>query len=113
MAGSSAIPDDRSSRPVRLLYTMLRVRDLERSLAFYIGVLGMTLFRRRDYPEGAFTLAFLGYGREQDGAVIELTHNWGDHIYEHGSSFGHIAIGVPDVYAACDALKAAGRAYEG
>ena len=58
--------------------------------------------------KGAFTLAFLGYGREQDGAVIELTHNWGDHSYEHGSSFGHIALGVPDVYAACDALKEAG-----
>ena len=100
--------DDRSGRPTRLLYTMLRVRDLDRSLAFYTGVLGMTLFRRRDYPEGAFTLAFVGYGREQDGAVIELTHNWSDHVYDPGSAFGHIALGVPDVYAACDALVSAG-----
>lgn len=94
--------------PKRLAHTMIRVRDMEVSLSFYTGVLGMTLFRRQDYPDGAFTLAFVGYGREQDGAVIELTHNWGNHAYEHGSSFGHIAIGVPDVHAACAALAAAG-----
>lgn len=92
----------------RLLYTMLRVRDLDRSIAFYTDVLGMRLFRRRDYPDGQFTLAFVGYGEETQTAVIELTHNWGDHKYEHGGAFGHVAIGVPDAYAACERLNAAG-----
>lgn len=99
---------DLTGGPKRLAHTMIRVRDLEASLAFYTGMLGMTLFRRQDYPDGAFTLAFVGYGREHDGAVIELTHNWGDHAYEHGSGFGHIAIGVSDVHAACVAMQSAG-----
>jgi lactoylglutathione lyase len=87
---------------------MLRVSDLERSLAFYTGVLGMRLLRREDYPEGRFTLAFVGYQKEDEGAAIELTHNWGVDRYDMGSAFGHIAIGVPDAYAACEKIKAAG-----
>ena len=93
---------------MRLLHTMLRVRDLETSLAFYTDVLGMRLLRRKDYPEGEFTLAFVGYGEEVDTAVIELTHNWGDHQYELGTAFGHIAIGVADIYRICDEIKARG-----
>lgn len=92
----------------RLLYTMLRVADLERSLAFYVGALGMRLLRRRDYPEGQFTLAFVGYDDEADGASIELTHNWDGRCYEHGTAFGHIAIGVPDAHGACARLADAG-----
>jgi len=87
---------------------MLRVRDLDAALAFYTDVLGMRLIRRKDYPEGEFTLAFVGYGDESDSAVLELTHNWGDHEYDLGNAYGHIAIGVDDVYAACDRIKAAG-----
>lgn len=93
---------------MRLLHTMLRVRDLETSLAFYTDVLGMRLLRRKDYPEGEFTLAFVGYGEESDTSVIELTHNWGDHQYELGTAFGHIAIGVADIYRICDEIKARG-----
>ncbi len=93
---------------MRILHTMLRVTDLERSLAFYTGVLGMQLLRRTDYPEGKFTLAFVGYGDEAHGAVIELTHNWGVEKYEPGNAFGHIAIEVPDAYAACDAIRQRG-----
>jgi lactoylglutathione lyase len=85
---------------------MLRVGDLDKSLAFYTGVLGMRLLRRNDYPEGKFTLAFVGYQDEQDGAVIELTHNWGVERYEIGTGYGHIALAVEDAYAACDAIKA-------
>ena len=87
---------------------MLRVGDLERSLAFYQQVLGMTLLRRRDYPEGRFTLAFVGYGSEADSAVLELTHNWDTTHYELGSAYGHIAIGVDDAAATCADIRARG-----
>jgi lactoylglutathione lyase len=87
---------------------MLRVGDLDKSLTFYTGVLGMRLLRRNDYPEGKFTLAFVGYQDEQNGAVIELTHNWGVERYEIGTGYGHIALAVEDAYAACDAIKARG-----
>lgn len=93
---------------MRLLHTMLRVGDLDRSIAFYTEVLGMRLLRRHDYPEGKFTLAFVGFQDEAEGAVIELTHNWGVESYEHGNGYGHIALEVPDAYAACDAIKARG-----
>lgn len=93
---------------MRILHTMLRVGNLDRSIAFYTEVLGMQLLRRHDYPEGKFTLAFLGYGPESDQTVIELTYNWGVESYELGSAFGHIAIGVDDIYATCEAVKARG-----
>ena len=83
---------------MRILHTMIRVGDLDRSLAFYTNVLGMRLLRRNDYPEGRFTLAFVGYGEESDNAVIELTHNWDTTSYEMGNAFGHLALGVPDAY---------------
>ena len=87
---------------------MLRVGDLERSIAFYTNVLGMQLLRRKDYPAGKFTLAFIGYGDETDQTVLELTYNWGVDKYELGTAFGHIALEVPDVYAACEKMRAAG-----
>lgn len=93
---------------MRLLHTMLRVVDLDRSIAFYTEVLGMRLLRRNDYPEGKFTLAFVGYQEESVGAVLELTHNWGVDAYELGTAYGHIALEVPDAYAACDAIRARG-----
>lgn len=93
---------------MRLLHTMLRVVDLEKSLAFYTQILGMQLLRRKDYPEGRFTLAFVGYGAEHEGAVIELTHNWDTTSYELGNAYGHIALEVDDVYQACERIKAAG-----
>lgn len=93
---------------MRILHTMLRVGDLERSLHFYTVVLGMKLLRKKDYPEGKFTLAFVGYGEESETAVIELTHNWDTPSYDLGNGYGHIAIAVDDVYAACDKIKAAG-----
>ncbi|MBF0462141.1 MAG: lactoylglutathione lyase [Magnetococcales bacterium] len=93
---------------MRILHTMLRVGDLERSLLFYTDILGMTLLRRQDYPEGKFTLAFLGYGAESNNTVLELTFNWGVHQYDLGNAFGHIAIAVEDVYQACAAIKARG-----
>ncbi|MBL8453030.1 MAG: lactoylglutathione lyase [Zoogloea sp.] len=93
---------------MRLLHTMLRVVDLDRSIAFYTEVLGMRLLRRNDYPEGKFTLAFVGYQDESAGAVLELTHNWGVDAYELGTAYGHIALEVPDAYAACDAIRARG-----
>ena len=93
---------------MRMLHTMLRVGDMERSKAFYVDVLGMTLLREKKFPEGEFTLAFVGYGEESDSTVLELTHNWGESEYEMGNAYGHIAIGVDDVYAACDKIKAAG-----
>jgi lactoylglutathione lyase len=86
---------------------MIRVGDLDASIEFYTRMLGMELFRRQDYPGGRFTLAFLGYGSEQEGA-IELTHNWDTDHYELGKGFGHIAIAVPDAYQACEDIKAAG-----
>jgi lactoylglutathione lyase len=87
---------------------MLRVADLERSLAFYTDVLGMRLLRKRDYPEGRFTLAFVGYQDEDEGAVIELTHNWDTGSYEPGTAFGHIALEVEDAKKACDGIRARG-----
>ncbi|MBI5627266.1 MAG: lactoylglutathione lyase [Nitrosomonadales bacterium] len=93
---------------MRILHTMLRVADLEKSLAFYTGVPGMKLLRRTNYPEGKFTLAFVGFDDEASGAVIELTHNWGVEKYEIGNAFGHIAIEVEDAYAACEKIKRLG-----
>jgi lactoylglutathione lyase len=93
---------------MRILHTMLRVVDLEKSLAFYTGVLGMKLLRRTDYPDGKFTLAFVGYSDEASSAVIELTHNWGTEKYELGNAYGHIAIEVEDAYAACKNIKQLG-----
>jgi lactoylglutathione lyase len=93
----------------RLLHTMIRVRNLDASLQFYTNLLGMKLLRKRDYPSGKFTLAFVGYGDESNNTVIELTHNW-DQVepYNLGSAFGHLAVGVPDVYKTCERLAAAG-----
>lgn len=93
---------------MRILHTMLRVGDLEKSIAFYTEVLGMTLLRRKDYEEGRFTLAFIGYGNEAENTVIELTHNWDTDRYDLGTGYGHIAIEVHDVYKACEQIKAAG-----
>ena len=93
---------------MRILHTMVRVGDLEASLQFYTEVLGMHLLRRQDYPEGRFTLAFVGYGPESEGAVLELTHNWDTSTYDLGSGYGHIALAVPDAYAACEQIRAAG-----
>lgn len=93
---------------MRLLHTMLRVGNLDQSIAFYTEVLGMQLLRRQDYPDGRFTLAFVGYGPESEGAVIELTHNWDTASYELGNGYGHIALAVPDAEAACAAIKARG-----
>ncbi len=93
---------------MRILHTMIRVGDLDRSVSFYTDVLGMTLLRRHDYPDGKFTLAFVGFGPESDGAVIELTHNWGVEKYDLGTGFGHVALEVPDAYAACAEIKKRG-----
>ncbi|MDM7952339.1 MAG: lactoylglutathione lyase [Cyanobium sp. CZS 25K] len=93
---------------MRLLHTMLRVGDLERSLRFYTEVLGMKLLRRKDYPSGAFTLAFVGYGDEKDTTVLELTHNWDTSAYAIGTGFGHLAIGVDDIHGTCAAIAAKG-----
>ena len=93
---------------MRVLHTMIRVNDLDRSLAFYTDVLGMKLLRKKDYPSGEFTLAFVGYGDEESSAVIELTYNWGRSSYTLGDAFGHIAIGATDIAAVCDKVRAAG-----
>ena len=93
---------------MRLLHTMLRVGDLEASLKFYCEVLGMKLLRRKDYPDGKFTLAFVGYGDESDHTVLELTHNWDTSAYDLGNAYGHIAIGVDDIYATCEDIAAKG-----
>ena len=93
---------------MRLLHTMLRVGDLDKSIDFYTRILGMTLLRRNDYPEGKFTLAFVGYGPESEHAAIELTYNWGVDKYDLGNAYGHIALEVEDAYAACDKIRAAG-----
>ena len=93
---------------MRLLHTMLRVGDLEVSIRFYCEVLGMKLLRREDFPEGRFTLAFVGYGAESDQTVIELTHNWDTSAYTIGDAYGHIALGVDDIYATCDAIATKG-----
>jgi len=93
---------------MRLLHTMIRTGDLDRSIAFYTRILGMSLLRRKDYPDGKFTLAFVGYGDEASHSVIELTYNWGVEHYEIGNAFGHLAIEVDDVYAACAEIRAKG-----
>jgi lactoylglutathione lyase len=93
---------------MRLLHTMIRSGNLDRSIDFYTQVLGMKLLRRQDYPEGKFTLAFVGYGDERQNSVIELTYNWGVESYELGKGFGHLAIEVDDVYAACEAIRQRG-----
>ena len=93
---------------MRILHTMLRVGDLERSLRFYCDVLGMRLLRRNDYPGGRFTLAFVGYGAEDAETVIEFTHNWDTHRYDLGNAFGHIALGVDGIHATVDRLRAKG-----
>ncbi|MBM5783957.1 MAG: lactoylglutathione lyase [Cyanobacteria bacterium K_DeepCast_35m_m1_288] len=93
---------------MRLLHTMLRVGDLERSITFYIEVLGMRLLRRKEYPGGRFTLAFVGYGEESDTTVLELTHNWDTSSYEIGTGYGHIALSVDDIVGVCDQIRAKG-----
>jgi len=93
---------------MRILHTMLRVGDLQRSIKFYTEVLGMKLIRTHDYPEGEFTLAFVGYGNEYDNTVLELTYNYGKASYEMGGAFGHLAIEVEDIYVQCEAVKAKG-----
>jgi len=90
---------------MRILHTMLRVGDLQRSIDFYTNVLGMKLLRQKDYPDGSFTLAFVGYGDERDSTVIELTHNWDTDHYDLGDGFGHIALEVDDVYEACEEIR--------
>lgn len=93
---------------MRILHTMVRVVDLDKSIDFYTNIFGMKLLRRKDYPEGKFTLAFVGYGDEKSNTVIELTHNWETKSYELGNAFGHIAIAVDDAYKACDEISAKG-----
>lgn len=93
---------------MRLLHTMLRVGNLTDSIKFYTEILGMTLLRQKDYPEGKFTLAFVGYGDEKENTAIELTHNWDTKDYNIGNGFGHLAIEVDDVYAACEKIKKLG-----
>ncbi len=93
---------------MRLLHTMIRVGDLEKSIAFYTDIMGMKLLRRKDYPDGKFTLAFVGYGDEKHHTVIELTYNWDTDHYELGTGFGHLAIEVDDVYAAAEKIRAQG-----
>jgi len=99
---------DIAARP-RLLHTMIRVFDLDKSLAFYTEQLGMSMLRKKDYPSGEFTLAFVGYGDEAESSVVELTHNWGrKEPYVIGDGFGHLAVGVRDIYGTCERLAAAG-----
>ncbi len=93
---------------MRLLHTMLRVGNLDKSVEFYRDILGMQELRRKDYPKGEFTLCFMGYGDEADNTVLELTYNWGTDSYDVGSGFGHLAVEVDDVYAAADKMKQAG-----
>ena len=93
---------------MRMLHTMLRVGDLDRSIEFYTSILGMQLLRRKDYPAGKFTLAFVGYGDEADHTVIELTHNWDTSSYDLGNGFGHIALAVDNAAAACEAIRQQG-----
>jgi lactoylglutathione lyase len=93
---------------MRILHTMLRVGNLDRSIAFYTEVLGMRVLRRKDFPDGKFTLAFVGYGEESETAVIELTHNWDTPKYDLGTGYGHIALEVEDAYKACEDVKKRG-----
>jgi len=93
---------------MRLLHTMLRVGNLDNSINFYTEILGMSLLRQKEYPDGEFTLAFLGYGPEETNTALELTYNWGEDSYEIGTGFGHLAVEVDDVYAAAEKIKQAG-----
>jgi len=93
---------------MRILHSMIRVNNLEESIKFYTEVLGMSLIRKKEYPEGKFSLAFLGYGMESEETVIELTYNWDKSEYDHGNAFGHIALEVDDIYKACDEIKKQG-----
>jgi lactoylglutathione lyase len=90
---------------MRFLHTMIRVNDLDQSINFYCDVLGMKLLRKKDYPSGRFTLAFVGYGDESDNTAVELTYNWDTHAYDLGNAFGHLALGVDDIYHTCDELR--------
>ncbi len=93
---------------MKILHTMIRVNDLDESIRFYCDLLGMRLLRKKEYPSGRFTLAFVGYGDEASSAVVELTYNWDTHQYSVGDGFGHIAVGVDDIYATCEALRGKG-----
>ncbi len=93
---------------MNFLHTMIRVGDLDRSIEFYTTILGMKLLRKTDYPGGRFTNAFVGYGDEAENTVVELTHNWDTDSYDLGSGFGHLAFGVEDIYATCDAMREQG-----
>lgn len=93
---------------MKFLHTMIRVNNLDESIKFYCEVLGMKLLRKKDYPSGRFTLAFVGYGNESESTVVELTHNWDTHQYDLGNGFGHLAFGVEDIYVACDNLRSKG-----
>jgi lactoylglutathione lyase len=98
--------EDIDTSKFRFLHTMIRVKDLDKSIDFYTRLLGMQLTRKNDYPSGEFTLAFIGYGDESNSTVIELTHNWGqEEPYDLGNAFGHLAIGVPDIYGTCEQLE--------
>ncbi len=93
---------------MKFLHTMIRVNNLDESIKFYCDVLGMKLLRKSEYPSGKFTLAFVGYGDEGDNTVVELTYNWDTHLYDLGNAFGHLALGVDDIYKTCDELRARG-----
>ncbi|MGP0128195.1 MAG: lactoylglutathione lyase [cyanobacterium endosymbiont of Rhopalodia musculus] len=93
---------------MRILHTMLRVNNLDESIKFYCDILGMKLLRKKDYPGGKFTLAFVGYGDESENTVIELTYNWGVDSYELGNAYGHIALGVNDIYETCEKIRELG-----
>lgn len=93
---------------MRMLHTMIRVGNLEKSIAFYCEVLGMQLLRKKDYPGGKFTNAFVGYGDEAEHTVLELTHNWETESYDLGEGYGHVALGVDDIYKTCEAIKEQG-----
>jgi lactoylglutathione lyase len=93
---------------MKFLHTMIRVNDLDESLKFYCDVLGMRLLRKKDYPSGRFTLAFVGYGDESERTVVELTYNWDTHQYDLGTAFGHLALGVEDIYKTCEELRQKG-----
>jgi len=93
---------------MQLLHTMIRVNNLDETLKFYCDALGMKLLRKHDFPNGEFTLAVVGYGEERDHTVIELTHNWGTSSYDQGTAFGHLAVGVDDIYGTCATLKGKG-----
>ena len=108
MRGTELSSKEEEGETMRVLHTMIRVGDLQKSITFYTEALGMQLLRKKDYPGGEFTLAFVGYGPETDTAVIELTHNWGTSSYDLGSGFGHIAIAVDDIEGACARVRELG-----